>query len=422
MKTNINVIIILPHVEAITYGIGSYISNLEKGVNGLPVCLHIIKTQMKNVDEFTINPINNNIVYVEVPFPKKIINGYSLNPMSLYTENVSILLYGYLKNLSNCVFQVNFSSALPYVDFLKRYFNYPVINVVHFASWHFQLKGNVVLFEKILKKRFSRKGTDSESQNIIINTFYKDREQFKKAEMTVVITDDMQQILKQYYKIKDNKINLIRNGISLIKPKTDSTVLIRKRMHIKQNEKIILFAGRITEDKGVIALINAFRLTLNTEINVRLILAGNVDFNAFAPLCKDIWSKVTFTGYLDQRDLYNLYSISTIAVVPSFYEQCPYSALEMMLFGLPVISSNAVGLNEIFKDYYNGLIVKTDIDTSGRINIDPKMLNEKILLLLSNPSLAKEIKKNARKTLLENHNAIGMARQMYKVYENIISN
>ena len=67
----VNVVIILPNVEAMTYGIGSYMANLEEGVTGLPICLHAIKTQLKDIKEFTVDTVNPNVNYLNVPFPRE---------------------------------------------------------------------------------------------------------------------------------------------------------------------------------------------------------------------------------------------------------------------------------------------------------------------------------------------------------------
>lgn len=85
--------------------------------------------------------------------------------------------------------------------------------------------------------------------------------------------------------------------------------------------KTSLFSpARLDEVKGIAILVRAFRMLLERYPNSRLIIAGEGDYQMlFSQAFKD-WSKVTFTGYIDQKTLYDFYSIADMGVVPSLHE------------------------------------------------------------------------------------------------------
>ena len=67
-------------------------------------------------------------------------------------------------------------------------------------------------------------------------------------------------------------------------------------------------------------------------------------------MCKPYWKNITFTGRLEQEDLYELYQIADLGIMMSMHEQCSYVAIEMMMFGLPIIGTDSTGLNEMLEE------------------------------------------------------------------------
>lgn len=83
--------------------------------------------------------------------------------------------------------------------------------------------------------------------------------------------------------------------------------------------------------------------------------------NVFSPvdvmrLTKAIAPKVTFTGQLSPSELAKWYQVADIGVLPSYSEQCSYSGLEMMRYGLPVVASDGLGVRCMFKHGANACV------------------------------------------------------------------
>ena len=128
------------------------------------------------------------------------------------------------------------------------------------------------------------------------------------------------------------KIGMIPNGINFsefedlpVKGK------FRERYGINQNQKIILFLGRLNKIKGIEILIKSFKTVLNDLTNVKLIISGPDDGMLFSlqNLVKNlkIGDKVIFTGPLYSNEKIMAYLDSDIYVLPSLYETFPNTVL-----------------------------------------------------------------------------------------------
>lgn len=113
--------------------------------------------------------------------------------------------------------------------------------------------------------------------------------------------------------------------------------------------RFALFAGRLTEAKGVRTLMAAARMAHDVPI----VVAGE------GPLASEVSGEnVTFAGRLDREGMTSALSDAAFVVVPSeWHENFPYSVLEALAAGRPVIATKAGGLPEMVVDGETGLLV-----------------------------------------------------------------
>ena len=134
---------------------------------------------------------------------------------------------------------------------------------------------------------------------------------------------------------------------------------MRQKYGFTETEKIILFVVRLEWDKGIFDLITAFKQVLSTIPEVRLIIAGNGNFNKSMEIIYPYNKFITFMGFITQEILQELYLIANVGVVPSYFEEFGYVAAEMMINQCPIIIRNTTGLKEITangkyaSDYFN---------------------------------------------------------------------
>jgi len=121
--------------------------------------------------------------------------------------------------------------------------------------------------------------------------------------------------------------------------------------------------------------------------------------------------KVILTGFLP--DLKNLLLNIEIFVLPSLKEGVPAAILEAMVAKKPVIATNIGGIPEVIVDGGTGFLVPPQ---------NPQVLAEKIIYLLKNPQIAKEMGEKGYQRIKSYFTLEKMAREHEKLYDNLLKN
>lgn len=146
-------------------------------------------------------------------------------------------------------------------------------------------------------------------------------------------------------------------------------------------------------------------------------MAGSGDYDKCFQECKDICSKITFTGLLEKQDLHELYEMADIGVVPSLFEPFGYVAVEMMMHALPIVVTSTSGLNEVVDDTC-GLKMPL-IMLYDSVEIDVMLLSNKISYLLNHPIEAKQMGENGRKRFFDNYSSGVFCENMSRIYKSM---
>ena len=122
---------------------------------------------------------------------------------------------------------------------------------------------------------------------------------------------------------------------------------------------------------------------------------GDGNYYKYLPLCRDCFGKITFAGKVDKELLSVFYQISDVGVMASFHEQCSYVAIEMMMYGIPLVASTSTGLSEMIEDGVSGYHIPI-IEYENHTDLNTYELQSKLLILLKDSSMRKEMAKNSR--------------------------
>ena len=137
----------------------------------------------------------------------------------------------------------------------------------------------------------------------------------------------------------------------------DSTPISKRELGIFPNSFVIVYSGRLTEEKGVLQLIHALK-ELDYIHNIRLLVLGGGSYGddlqqtTFTQRLKkesiSLHEKVKFTGYIDYDKIPAYLKTADIAVVPSMWDE-PFglTVVEAMAAGLPLITTRSGGIPEI---------------------------------------------------------------------------
>lgn len=158
---------------------------------------------------------------------------------------------------------------------------------------------------------------------------------------------------------------------------------IRNKYQIRELYTIGCVA-RLRGEKGQMTLIQAFSNVLKANPSVQLLMIGDgPDKNELMQLSESLGlnQNIIWLGQLEQTDVYKLYAVMDVVVVPSLFEGFGLTAAEAMAAELPVVGSRVDGLVEVIEDGVTGYLVEPS---------DSLALTNALLKLLSNPEQAKE--------------------------------
>lgn len=131
-----------------------------------------------------------------------------------------------------------------------------------------------------------------------------------------------------------------------------------------EQRPVILFAGRVSQEKGVFELPGIFRNVRERIPDLRMIIAGTgPSENAL----KIAFPEAEFMGWIDHDKLPAVYSSADLLILPSRFDTFSCVVLEALSCGLPVIAYNTKGPKDIIQDSVNGFLVETPEEMSGRI-------------------------------------------------------
>lgn len=180
-----------------------------------------------------------------------------------------------------------------------------------------------------------------------------------------------------------------------------------------EDEGYALYYGRIIKEKGVMNLLEAFK---NIK-NCKLYIAGTgPDEEKVKQYIKNnnITKNVKLLGFLDSNGVKEYVRKARFVIIPSvWYENCPYSVLETLAMGKPIIGSDLGGIPELVKNNENGLIYKYN-------NIED--LKNKMQNLIENKDKAVKLGEKAKKIARKAFSKENYYNKIIRVYEELIKN
>jgi phosphatidylinositol alpha-mannosyltransferase len=177
-----------------------------------------------------------------------------------------------------------------------------------------------------------------------------ERKGYKKASKVICVSSASQNILFNKYNINKNKMYIIPNGIDF--------EIFKLVGNNSKNLKDILYVGRIDERKGIKFLIESMPLLKKIDPDIKLHVVGEGKLkNELKQYVSNLQLKVTFHGFLPDKDLNKLYEKIAVQIVPSIFEGFGITVLEAMAKGVPVIATRVDGITDIIKSNQNGILV-----------------------------------------------------------------
>lgn len=319
-------------------------------------------------------------------------------------------------NFIDWIMQLNFNMLSKATEIINKEGGFDVIHahdwLVTYATKSLKNAYDIPIVATIHATEAGRNsGIHDETQRYINDT-----EWLLTYEATEVIVNSnyMKNEIQRLFGLPFDKINVIPNGINL----SNFTGIERdydfRRQYAMDNEKIILYVGRLVYEKGVQHLIAAMPKILSNYHDAKLIIAGRggmMDELRAEASNLGLNDKIYFTGYLNSKQVQKMYKCADVAVFPSTYEPFGIVALEAMLAGVPTVVSDVGGLDEIVTHGVDGMK-----SYAGNAN----SIADSVTALLYDHQLATNVSKKAKQKVKDQFNWEKIAQDTHFTYEKAI--
>ena len=225
----------------------------------------------------------------------------------------------------------------------------------------------------------------------------------RAARVAIVLSELEKQILERRW--QNLNVKVLENAVSI-----DELSTIEREPN---DEKIIVFLGRLHESKGLHEIIEACRILNNEGFNFRFRCFGagaEKDFFV-SEMTKILGEKFDFGGIVSGVEKQRALTEADIFLLPSRYgEGLPIAMLEAMAAGCVVVVSEMASIGAVIRNGENGFLVEPR---------NTKELTEKLRLLLSGKIDWENLRRNARKTVAEKFNLKDYIKKLEDIYSEI---
>jgi len=187
---------------------------------------------------------------------------------------------------------------------------------------------------------------DRSGDNINQRVYDIERAGMEAADKVIAVSNLTRRIIIERYGIPAEKVVTVHNSVEPITLPEDF------KLTKGFKEKTVTFLGRVTFQKGPDYFIEAAKKVIDKDPNVRFVMAGSGDMlnRMIKRVAKlGIATKFHFAGFLKGQEVYDMFSLSDVYVMPSVSEPFGISPLEAMMSDVPVIISKQSGVAEVLK-------------------------------------------------------------------------
>lgn len=305
-------------------------------------------------------------------------------------EGVEVIRVGYFKNFANPLGRIEFLLICLWLVLIRSY------DILHLHAFSPGLLTPFVKFFRPSKKViFTVHGKGVKVAGFNTSASLLEDLVIYKMPYDVEITVAKKTLIK---KTNAKKIVVIPNGVDIGKYKS----AIRKRDRVKN----ILYIGRLSFEKGVDILIEAFKDSSDKNINLVIVGTGPEE-SKLKRLAKGV-ERLTFKGRLEGAPLIEEFKSADLLVLPSRTEGHPLVLFEAWAAKLPILATRVGDNSEYIKDGHNGFLCDPTV-TSTKKTLEQLIKNNKLSRVAE-----------AGYKYVSQYSWVDIAEQTAKVYKSIL--
>lgn len=247
---------------------------------------------------------------------------------------------------------------------------------------------------------------DRSGENVNQMVYDIERRGFHESDKIIAVSNYTKSILVHRYGVTPEKVEVVYNGVDLPNPDTENPGLFPRK-----DEKVVLFLGRVTMQKGPEYFIQAAKKVLEKMNNVKFVMAGTGDMLARMiemSASMGIGRKVLFAKFLKGIEVDRAFRMADLCVMPSVSEPFGIVPLEALHRNVPVLISRQSGVSEVLHH-----TLKVDF-------WDIEKMADKIIAVLSHPSLHGLLRDNGKQEV-EKLSWKDAAEKVIRVYNEVLA-
>lgn len=236
---------------------------------------------------------------------------------------------------------------------------------------------------------------------------------FETSDHIICRSKTMSEEVQKYYLVEPGRISIVPDAVDLEFFHRYGEIQQELKEKQVSGEKVILFVGKLSPEKGILDLLQAFPLICQEIPEARLIICGRGELegeiNGWA-YSLNIHDKVLVIGTDSPEERREYYALADVAVFPSLYEPSGTYLLESLAAKTAAVVSGTGILGELIQDRVNGLLF-----TPGNY----EDIARKIIWLLKEEQTRKELAEKGYETAKAYNNRLASARKTFEIYQSI---
>ena len=399
-------------------GLGVACEGLVKGLSNLKINVCFVLPKKFDIISLKVNPFykfvfaGDSKLSFKTNLKIKAINSL-LSPYITSSEYLTFYQKSILADNKKNIYSHNlFEEVLRYgKEAVKIAFeeDFDIIHVHDWLSFPAGIEAKKIsgkpLVAHIHATEFDRTGGSGVNQQV----YEIEKQGFESADKIIAVSNFTKNKVVQHYGISPDKIIVVHNAVE----QRDVVYLKNNFNELKKRgQKIVLFLGRITIQKGADYFLRAAKKVLEKNQNILFIIAGSGDMERQIieeAAALGISDKVLFTGFVKEEDVIELYQMADLYVLPSVSEPFGLTPLEALTHQTPVLISKQSGVSEVLTH-----CLKVDF-------WDIDQMANKILAVLEYSELKEELKNHGH-VEVKKFNWQDTAQKCVEVYQSLIKN
>lgn len=368
--------------------------------------VHISSTLSLNVMRH-----KNNYAYLQFPFPReaqRVID--SLLWLSKYNQTLIHLLSDHLDWGAKTLVHIHTLNLMHLALSIKEQMrDCKIVSHLHCIPWKMNINSNEHLFNRLWYDY--ELGSKVNAETFLTNNA--EGSVYTESDSIVCLTECAREFVQRMNTCAHKKISLIPNGLA------DFSQDFSRDYRFEEELRLI-FVGSLSKGKGLDFILEAMCIAKARGAKLAIDVAGTCSDR----MKKDIHRRypnlaISLHGRIERDDLMELYRSADIGVIASLQEQCSYTAIEMAMMALPIITTAVDGLDEMFEDEVNALKVPVHFSRVRGLSVDVAQYAECLVRLTEDESLRARLGQSARQLYLSRYTLEQMGEATVALYRQL---